>query len=419
MKSLTKRKLFSRKLDDQAKVFSLASNEKNSSIFRMSITLNEKIQAKPLQKALELALEKYKVFKVKMQKGIFWHYFEENEKSPIVSLESKNQFKKINTKENNDYLFKVTYLKNKINIDFFHVLTDGSGGSAFLKEVVYKYLELIHPKELQIVNKEEKSLCNIENAYKKSYKKHIKKCDSFQKAYMLKGEELQNGEVSISYFNIDLKEIKNYTKTRECSLSMYLVAMVAYSIYDTNYKMYEGKKPINICVPINLRNYFTSETISNFFSYMMINLKLKSYKLYTFDNILDMVKKEFEKKLKLEKILATLTSDVGMTNNAIVRAVPLFLKKIVVRLGALELKRQFTMTFSNVGKLEIDNKYSKYIQNYFVILAPDWAEKVKCGVCSYGENMVVTFGTVLKDNIIENRFKELLKQHNIRFSLCH
>ena len=413
MKSLIKRKL-----DDQAKVFSLASNEKNSSIFRMSITLNEKIKPKPLQKALELALEKYKVFKVKMQKGIFWHYFKENEKCPIVTEENKSWLKKINTKENNDYLFKVTYLRNKINIDFFHALTDGSGGSAFLKEIVYKYLQLMHPKELKIENKEEKFLCNIENAYKKSYKKNMKKCDTFQKAYMLKGEELQNGEVSISYFNIDLKQIKNYTKTKECSLSMYLVAMVAYSIYDTNYKMYKGKKPINICVPINLRNYFTSETISNFFSYMMINLKLKNYKLYTFDNILDIVKKEFEKKLKLEKILATLTSDVGMTNNVIVRVVPLFLKKIVVRLGALELKRQFTMTFSNVGKLEIDNKYSKYIQNYFVILAPDWAEKVKCGVCSYGENMVITFGTVLKDSIIENRFKELLEQHNIRFSLC-
>ena len=121
--------------------------------------------------------------------------------------------------------------------------------------------------------------------------------------------------------------------------------------------------------------------------------------------------------MKLEKIIDTITADAGMTNNIFVRTVPLLIKKIAVRLFSLKVKRNFTMTFSNIGIMEIDEKYKKYIENFLVILAPDWAEKTKCGVCSYNENLVVTFGSILKDKEIEKKFKELLINNNIKFTI--
>lgn len=417
MEKKSKRKIYWRKLDDQAKVFALASNKRYSSIFRLSIILKEKIEIEILQKAVELSLEKYKAFKVKMKKGLFWYYFEENKKQPIIDIENEYPFKKINTIENNDYLFKVTYFDNKINIDFFHVLTDGNSGEEFLKEIIYKYLELKHPKEIKVIDGiEEQIFEDSENAYEKNYKKHVSKSNLFsKKAYMIQGEELDKGKIGINHFKINLEDIKSCTKAKECSISMYLVAMIAYSIYETNFKINKGNKPINICVPINLKKYFKSETISNFFSYMIINLNLKNYKEYSFNEILDIVKKEFERKLKFEKIIETVSSDVGMTNNILIRIIPLFLKKIIVRICSLEVKKHFTITFSNIGKFEINEKYSKYIENFLVILSPDWAEKIKCGVCSYENNLMVTFGTILKDNLIESKFRDLLKEKNIEF----
>lgn len=416
MEKKVKKKLYWRKLDDQAKVFALASNRKYSSIFRLSVVLKEIIEPEFLQQAVELALEKYKVFKVKLRHGFFWYYFEENKLKPIINKENEYPFKKINTKENNDYLFKVTYFDKKINIDFFHVLTDGSGGAEFLKEILYRYLEFKYPNELekQEMNQEE-IIKDSENAYKKNYRRYKRNNIHFKKAYMLKGEELQKGQVAINHFNINLNDIKKYTKQKECSLSMYLVAMIAYSTYETNYKVNNGKEPINLCIPINLKKYFETETLSNFFSYMMVSLSLKKNETYSFDDILNIVKKEFEKKLKIEKIMKTMSLDAGTTNNFLVRIVPLLIKKIVVRLGSLEVKRHFTMTISNTGKFEVQDKYKKYIESTLVILAPDWAEKVKCGICSYGDNLVVTFGSLLQDNSIERVFKNLLVENNIKF----
>ena len=418
MKKEWERKFYWRKLDDQAKVFALASNRNYSSIFRLSVILREKVDSEILQKALEMALEKYKIFKVKLKHGLFWYYFEENKEKPIVSIEKEYPFKKINTKENNNYLFKITYFEKKINIDFFHALTDGNGGAEFLKEIIYRYLEIKYSKDFYLYNTNKiEVIKECENAYKRNYKRYKRNNIHFRKAYMLSGDELPKGYIGINHFNINLKDIKGHTKKKACSLSMYLVAMIAYSIYEANYKKNNKKEPINLCIPINLKKYFKTETLSNFFSYMVINLNLKKEKIYTFDDILSIVKNQFEKKLKVEKIIQTMTLDAGTTNNLFVRFVPLIIKKLAVRIGSLEVKRHFTMTISNVGQFQVNDKYKEYIDNFLVVLAPDWAEKVKCGICSYGDKLVVTFGSLLKENSIESIFKDILVKNNINFTI--
>ncbi len=414
MKKKIIKKAYWRKLDDQAKVFTLASNKKYSSIYRLSVLLNENIDKDLLQQSVELAIKKYRAFKVKLKSGLFWYYFEENELMPVVSEEVDYPFKKVNDKANNEYLFKITYFHNKINLEVFHALTDGNGAILFLNEVVYRYLEMKYPDKISEHKKEFRKMSeDTEDAYKKSYVKKRVKTKKIKKAYMLQGEELEKGEYGITHEIINLKELKEYARSVGCSLSEYLVSLIAYSIYETNYRIYNGKRPINISVPINLKKYIKTETISNFFSYMQVSVALKEEKVYTFDDILILVKKEFEKKLILDKILSTITKDAGSTNNIFVRIVPLVLKKLAFRIGSMQVKRKFTTSFSNIGVVNVEGDYKEYIKGYFVILSPDWAEKIKCGIVSYENDIVVTFSTILKENLVENKFKELLKERNI------
>ena len=142
-------RLYWRKLDNSAKIFPISAGKKYSTVFRLSAILKEKVHPKILQKAVLMALEKYQSFKVRMKDGFFWNYFEENLKDPIVEKEREYPCKYINPKTNNNYLFKVTYFQNKINIDIFHSLTDGNSGTQFFKEIIYTYLELTHPKEFE------------------------------------------------------------------------------------------------------------------------------------------------------------------------------------------------------------------------------------------------------------------------------
>ena len=86
----------------------------------------------------------------------------------IIEEERDYPCQYINPRTNNNYLFKVTYFDKKINIEFFHTLTDGNSGSVFFKEIIYNYLDLRYPNILKIEKSKEKVLSDSENAYIKN-----------------------------------------------------------------------------------------------------------------------------------------------------------------------------------------------------------------------------------------------------------
>ena len=45
----------------------------------------------------------------------------------------------------------MTYYKKRINFEVFHALTDGTGATEFLRELVKNYLHLVHKEELEPV----------------------------------------------------------------------------------------------------------------------------------------------------------------------------------------------------------------------------------------------------------------------------
>ena len=132
-----------RKLDNTAKLFSM-DGINNTSIFRLSGILKEEIEPLILKKAVDIVLKDYKGFKVKTGSGVFWNYLEYNYRKPKIKIEEGIPCKHINFRKNNKYLFRVSYYKNKINLDLYHVLTDGAGAIIFLKAIICRYLEIKH-----------------------------------------------------------------------------------------------------------------------------------------------------------------------------------------------------------------------------------------------------------------------------------
>ena len=182
MKNKKENKLNWRRLDNSAKIFPIAAGRKYSTVFRLSAVLKEEVNEKILYQAVNRALEQYPSFKVRMKAGIFWYYFEYNPKKIIIEEEKEYPCKYIEPKTNNNYLFKITYFKNKINIDIFHSLTDGNSGNMFFKEIIYNYLEIAHKNELKEERKSRKIIeCDTEDSYIKNYDRKAKGNSSSKK----------------------------------------------------------------------------------------------------------------------------------------------------------------------------------------------------------------------------------------------
>ena len=393
-------KLYWRRLDNSAKIFPISSGKKYSTVFRISVVLKEEVNPQVLEEAVKIALEKYKSFKVRMKKGFFWNYFEHNTKDPIIEIENNYPCKYIDPKTNNNYLFKVTYFERKINIDIFHSLTDGNNGTLQDGERQLKKIDY-----------------NTEDSYMKNYDKKAKSNASSKKAYKIGGNKLKLGAISTTHIIMDLEALRKEAKKYDATITQYLTAVLVYSIYEENYKKYKGKKPIKVCIPVNLKKYFPSKTMSNFFSYITIEAEMKKDNLDTFDKIVQFVKDDFKKRLTKEEIIKTMSANVKIGNNPFIKIVPLFLKTTLVRIGYIEIRKYTTTTFSNIGRMGIIGKYQDYIDYFLMLIAPEPFEKIKCSSCSFENKMVFTFTSVLGNNDIEKYFSKFLNEKGINIQI--
>lgn len=410
--------LYWRRLDNSAKIFPISAGKKYSTVFRLSVLLKEKVNKEILEKAVIQTLNSYNMFRVKMKAGFFWYYLEYNPKEPIIEEEKDYPCKYIDPKTNNGYLFKITYFENKINIDIFHALTDGNTGTTFFREIIYNYLELYYPNELKQENRQLRKIdFDTEDSYIKNYDKRAKSNASGKRAYELKGRKIKLGAVSVIHEIINLESLKIESKKYDATITQYLTAVLMYSIYKENYIKNKGKKPIKICIPVNLKRYFSSKTMTNFFSYITLVAQIEKDKLNTFEKMISFVKKEFKNRLNEEEIIKTMSTNVKIGNNLIVRTIPLFLKKILVRLSYLEIRKYTTITFSNIGRVGIIGEYKKYIDYFLMLIAPEPVEKIKCSSCTFENNMVFTFTSILGNNKIEKAFYNFLKERKIQVKI--
>lgn len=421
MTAKKKSKLRWRKLDNSAKIFPIVSNKKFSAVFRMSVVLKEPIEKEILEEATNRTLGRFVSFKVRLRKGFFWYYLEYNPKEPIVELERTYPCKYIDPNTNNNYLFKVTYFENKINVDIFHSLTDGNSATRFFKELIYQYIEIKHKGEKKFSSHDDKrvSYNNTEDEYIKNYNKKAKGNASSKKAYVLKGKKLPLDAISVVHEKIDIQKLREIAKLKGATVTQYLTANLICSIQEANYKYYHRreKKPIKICIPVNLKKYISSTTISNFFSYITIEANMYKGDYKNFEEVLEFVKQDFKDKLTEENVIATMSNNVKLGTNIFIRLLPLFIKKFTVKMSYIEIRKYTTTTFSNIGRIGILPEYKEYIQDFLFLIAPEQVEKIKCSACSYENHLVFTITSTLKDNHIAKDFAQRLEGQGIEVQI--
>lgn len=407
------------KLDNTANLFPVIVSEDVSNVYRISVTLKEDIDEVLLQKALEKVLPYFDVFKMKLKKGMFWYYFETNNKAaPKVHVEDRYPCAYINPYINNEYQFRVTYYKKKINLEVFHVVTDGSGAFMFLKELIYQYLRYRYP-ELEEAEgdslKPETSL-DHEDSYLKNYTHSARKGYKTDKAYIINGTKFSSGCFGIVHGYVNLPQLKAVCKSYGVTINQYLIALFIYSIYKEYLKAQPCKNPISICVPVNLRPYFNSDTTKNFFAVVSAVFKAEK-ESYTFKDVLTEVSDSLNKQINKENLERLFSYNVSNEKSGFIRAVPLFIKNIAMRLIYRSSARANTSTITNLGVIKVDEAYEKYIDMIHVVLSMSKGQNIKGGVCTYGDTLVFTFSSAVTETYLQKCFFRHMAEEGIQVSV--
>lgn len=406
------------KLDNTAKIFPVITSENLSNVYRISITLKEDIIPEVLQEALDIVLPWFEVFNVRLIRGIFWYYFETNRHSPVVEIESNYPCRYIDPYSNNKFLFRVSYYNNRINLEVFHVLTDGMGAITFLKEMTYQYLRLIHPELQKCVEAKPSRECslNIEDSYLKYYKKSDAKGYKTKKAYILEGKFMPTTVMGVIHGYIDLPSLKSVSKAKNVSINQYLIATLIWSIYTEYLNKQVTKEPICINAPINLRKLFESTTTKNFFAVLLAEFEADRED-YTFDEILEKVTANLKNQMTKEHLERLISYNVSNEKLFVIRAVPLFIKNIAIKSIYNNSAKSFTTTVTNLGSIGVLEEFASYVEKFHVILSVSKKQNLKCSVCSYGDELVFTFASVLADANLQKAFFRNLTAQGIKVTI--
>lgn len=398
-----------RSLDNAAKLFSAASSPKDTRVFRFYCELKEEVKEEILQEALNQTIQKYPVFLSVMRKGLFWHYLEKSELRPVVREEYKEPCSSLYVRDKKTLLFEVTYYKKRINFEVFHALTDGTGATEFLRELVKNYLYLIHEEDLEPVELSNQYLTvkdQEDDSFSRYYdpdfpRKKKKKIRAVQIKKGGKGyEELQINEASMS-----VKELLGIAREKKVSMSVLLTAAFICAIHEEMSRMQE-KKPVILMVPVNLRKIFPSDSMLNFFGYIEPGYQFGGGK-DSFEDVLEAVKLYFKENLTKEHMAGRMNELIAIEKHKILKWAPLELKNRCIRAGAKMAEQEVTAVLSNMSVVKMPEDYAQYIEKFGVYTSTNRTELC---ICSFQDTLSLGFTSRYDSTNIQRNFYRILKE---------
>ncbi len=283
-----------------------------------------------------------------------------------------------------------------------------------MRELTYQYLRLSHP---ELREKLGDGLCsdtslNREDSYLKNYKKSHKKGYKTARAFQVKGEKLRSLELGIMHGYMPVLDLKAACSKYHVSINEYLVAAFLWSIYQECLQGMPSKRPISACVPVNLRPYFNSITMKNFF--VIVSAVFHPRKEgYDFSEVVQIVAKSLRSQISRENLENLFAYNVSNEKNFILRAVPLFIKNIAIRWVYHNSARANTTTVTNIGNIQVKEEYKKYIKGFSAMLSMSEGQNIKGTICSYEDTLVFTISSNLADVSVQRGFFRRLAEDGI------
>lgn len=394
-------------------LFPSASFGTDTNVFRFTCELNEDIDADILQSALDETIKSFDLFRCVLKRGLFWYYLENINIKPVVKEEYKKLCDALYDNKIRSLLFEVTYYGNRINLEIFHVLSDGTGSMYFLSMLISRYISIKHGIETPSLEYDASFNQKEEDSFYKYYTGRKKlKYPHPPIACALRGSRYPDRRLRVITGVVSAKEVLNASRAKNSTLTAYLSACLMNSIAE-EIPLKHRKKPVALCIPVNLRNYFPSQSARNFFSTVTIDYDYLNDSS-DFDSVLNKVILDFKEKLTLDYLTETFNANISVAYNPFAKISPLFFKDIVLKIAYRFTKKRNTATLSNVGIVRLPNELSDYVNTVSVCSSTN---SLQVCMCSYNDKLAISFTTPFMSSDIERRFFRMLTSNGMKVDI--
>ena len=409
------RKLRWMRLDNAAKIYPAAKRRNWTNYFRLSATLTEDVDLGVLRAALDVTVRRFPSIAVRLRRGVFWYYLEEITKAPAIEEDKSYPLVHVPFDDVRKCAFRVLVYGSRIAVEFFHAVTDGTGGLIFLKTLVAEYLcqkyKINIPAENGVLGRlEDPDPEELEDSFLR-YAGDITASRAEQTAYHMSGTPEPDGFLNLTTLMLPVPAVKEKAKEFGVSVTEFIAAVMMKAISDLQNEKVPRRmrrKPVKVLLPVNLRGLFPSRTMRNFASYVTpeIDPRLGDYSLAEICRIVHY-------RMGLENdprmMAAKIATNVASERSAVLRVMPLFVKNIAMK-AVFDLvgECKSCLCLSNLGLVRLPEEMAPYVARMDFIIGVQAKAPHNCGVVSWNGTMYINMIRNIREPELESHFYRVL-----------
>ncbi|MBR5296050.1 MAG: alcohol acetyltransferase [Clostridia bacterium] len=360
---------------------------------------------------------------VRLGKGLFWYYLEEAKTPPQVVKEGCQPLLPMRKKEMRKCALRILYYENRIAVEFFHALTDGSGALVFLKSLAAAYLEEFYgekiPKTEGILSAGEKPEAEeLEDAFLRYAGSFPAKRET-ESAFSLKGIPEPDGFLHVTTATVPLDQALSIAKENGVSLTTLLASVLCVNLEKIQRSKVARRKEkaVRIQIPVNLRKHFPSKTLRNFVAVYNVGME-KGETDAEMKEVLSRIHHQMALFNTPRNLCATFTANVNSEKGIGIRLVPLFLKNIVMRAVFDRVGESLAcLCLSNLGGVKLPSEMEEKISHFDFIIGPQAKAPYNCGVVSFGNELRISLVRNTVEPELEREFFPYLSSLGLSVTL--
>jgi NRPS condensation-like uncharacterized protein len=171
--------------------------------------------------------------------------------------------------------------------------------------------------------------------------------------------------------------------------------------------------PVKIFVPVNLRKMFPSSTLRNFILYATpgIDPRLGDY---DFEEICEIVHHQMKLQITKKNMASMIATNVGDERPLLMRAIPLFLKNIVMKMVFDAVgERKSCFSFSNLGVCNMPEEFMRYVERMDFIVGVQAHAPYNVGLLTYGGKMYLNLIRNIEEPLLEAALYGVLRERGV------
>ena len=397
------------RLDNAALIFPAALRRHWSNAFRLSFTFCDPVDPDILQQAVDAAARRFPSVFVRLRRSTFWYYLEEVARPPVVRQDSCQPLVRMSRREIGRCAVRVLYYRNRMAVEFFHAVTDGTGGMVFAKTLAAEYVRRRYGPAVPCT-------CGILDLADEAHPEELEDC--FQRTagpvaaprddgnvYRFRGTLEPDRFLHVTLGILDSEELHRRSRELGVTVTAYLTAVLlqaTLAMQAEDVPRPHRRRYVKVQLPVDLRRLYGTSTLRNFVAVANVGADARLGD-YTLEELAQLVHHQMHLQITPKNMQTIFTPNVNSQRNPILKVVPLFAKNLVMRAVFDAIgERVASLTLSNLGSVQLPEEMAPFVERVEFVLGPQAAAPYNASVTSWNGK---TFLNIVR-NTVEPRLEE-------------